>query len=364
MDFQTHSIGANKAPVRFITLPKSDPDFSSYIDGIGADGLRAVPVESFAVNSQRERVTFALYARDATSRDLIHGLFTVARLELLSLTFGPLLLGIAACYTRASGFSVWMMGCMVLAMACIHVAAFARNDVADHQNGVDRLQRRRGSQAIQRGWISVVQVRRLSQVALVVGALAALPISWQAPVQLLLLIGFGLVAVLGFSLTRGFKAQGFGDLVVGLCMGPLVTYGVGEVLAPGHALWMISVGLPLGLAAVVVFQMRQFESILTERQVESGTLVARLGFDRTKRLLHRELMALPMLVLISLYPWVNSIVLVSVVTLVTLGQWPLSKRVTSAVSPLASQLVGIGRLATWFHLCFVLLLMVVVGSAQ
>ena len=349
---------------RFVTLTRTDPDFKAYLLGQGPEGLRALPVESFAINSPRERVTFALVEPGGLKQPSRLRRYVLAfRLELLPLMLTPLFVAWAAIATLGGELPSLKLLLMLTAIVALHVATFARNDYEDHFYGIDRIQRGRGSQVIQRGWLSALEVRNLSRFALLISVMAGLPLLWPLSVDVAVLVGLGLAAVLGFGFAgREFKYQGVGDLVVGLCMGPLLTLGVGKIFAVEEALWLACVGLPLGLTAVIIFQLRQLETIMAERQSRSGTLVARLGFDRAKLWLRRELWLLPVMTAVALWAWVPSKILIALIVVVALGQWPLQRRLKKVASPLSSGLLGLAKSALWFYLALAGVLVLAIAS--
>ncbi|MGE0764451.1 MAG: prenyltransferase [Bdellovibrionales bacterium] len=350
---------------RFVTLTRSDEDFADYLLGKGPDGLRALPVESFAINSPRERVTFALVAPEKIKRPAWLTRYVLAlRLELLPLTLAPLLVSWAAIWVKGGQLAFFKVIFMLINIVALHAAAFTRNDYEDHLHGIDRIQRRRGSQVIQRGWLSALEVRNISRAALLVSVIAGLPLLWPPSADVVLLGSLGLAAVLGYGFAgRGFKNQGVGDVVVGLCMGPLLTLGVGKIFAAEEALWLACVGLPLGLGAVIVFQLRQLETIMTERQSGAGTMMARLGFDRAKRWLQMELWFLPIFTTVALWAWVPTKMALLLTALVALGQLPLQRRLRRIASPLSSDLLGLARHALWFYMALAGALILTVGAA-
>lgn len=365
MHSRGRSTGENSPIKRFVTVARQDPEFSSYLEGRGPGGLLALPVESFAVNSPRERVTFVLEPLSFVERPpLWRRLMHAGRLELLTLTLGPALLAVSAAASWRADLDWWSVGFMLLSLIALHVSAFAQNDYDDHRQGIDRIQRRRGSQVIQKGWMSAAEVRRLSRVALGVSVVAGLPVLYWSDVAASLLAMIALAAVIGFSFSgRGFKYQGVGDLVVGFCMGPLLTLGILHVLDPEQGLWTALLGVPLGLSAIIVFQLRQLETIMAERTARSGTLVSRLGFDRAKNWIQREFLLVPFVSAIALSPWVSRWYLIGLLLVTFAGQMPLSWKLRKARSPLSSDLVGLARRALYYHLGLALILIMLVGQA-
>src|SRR5437899_8919725 len=59
----------------------------------------------------------------------------------------------------------------LLGVFFLHTAAFLLNDVQDHLRGLDRLNRRRCSQVIQKGWVSPLEMKRWAWVNLALAVL-------------------------------------------------------------------------------------------------------------------------------------------------------------------------------------------------
>ncbi len=361
MHSQDHSIGASET-TRFVTLTRDDPDFKKYLEGQPQRGWRAIPVASYGVSSSRERVTFSI--KENVQSHWLKGLWTTARPEFLPLTLGPAFLGFAAALDKGVSIPIEILLSTIFCLMALHVAAFARNDYDDHLRGVDRVQHRRGSQVIQKGWLTAKEVRWISIFALGLAGIFALALLPHSSTSVGLLVGLGLFAVLGYSWGgQGLKALGLGDLVLGLCLGPLITLGIGELVEVGDPIRMIVMGLPLGLGAVTIIQLRQLESIVAERQLNSGTLVARLGFDSSKRMIQTQIFIQPFVVLAVVWAWHGAIFGVGSGVLTLLANYRLMIRIHRAASPLSSTLLGLSRSAVYLHLAMSTILIAAIGLA-
>src|SRR5690606_17507579 len=141
---------------------------------------------------------------------------------------------------------------LLVAALLFHGAVFAFNDYFDHMQGVDRMSDRRGSRLIQTGQFRAVDVLKIAWLYWGMALLAGLPIVWQRPGVLAFLIcGLGL-ATLGSTYSRfGFKAIFLSDLMVFLCLGPLLTASVSYALAGWIPIHTLVIGAAFGLTAVL-----------------------------------------------------------------------------------------------------------------
>ncbi len=145
----------------FITLTKNDPEFESYLLGTFSRSHRALPVETYHAATARERVTFrVLPIEEVKAPAWWKVYFLSSRPELFGLTLGP---AMAAWLMHADDFSEWTRWPSWFAMIGLyfmHTAVFLLNDVQDHLRGFDRLNHKRGSQVIQRGWVTARAMNR------------------------------------------------------------------------------------------------------------------------------------------------------------------------------------------------------------
>lgn len=355
MNYQDPSIGVERESATYVTITRDDPDFRQYLLGRSPRGLLAVPVESFSINTRRERVTFRLTVpMQHKSWSQVKALGRLLRLETLPLTWAPLAVVVAAVTAISATPNYWPVLWMWLSLTGLHVAAFALNDYGDHIHGLDRIQPRRGSQVIQQGLISAAKVRWWAAGGLAFALFAAVPLVFEQPVVMILFGLLGLGAVVGYNFYgRGFKHQGVGDLVVALCLGPLMALGVAQILVPEKSLALMLLGLPLGLSAMMVFQFRQLETFMAERSARTGTWVARLGFDAAKKWLGRGLMLMPAVIMISLWPWLGRTHVMTLALVLVVIQLPLQWKMRKSISPLSSHLVGLSRFGRWYALILI-----------
>ena len=333
-------------------MASGDDRFLSYLEGTFSEEKRALPVDSLHVGTDDEKVTFRIISTDEVASPhwslvLLRG----SRPLLLPLTLGPV--ATVLVFTLAAGWnpSWWLAMSSTLAVFCLHGGAFLFNDYTDHLAGADRLTRNSGSQIIQLGWAPAHRVRAWSLSLIGLGVLLGLPALSNQTWSILLIGGLAMVLVLGFSYKgKGLKYLGLGNFMVFLGMGPLLTAGfclavVGKV----HPVILI-VGSLYGIVASLCIQLKNMESLLADSQANTGTLVSRLGFEKSKMVMGGHLLLLLSLLAVLLYSeGVGGWRLVVFVPL--LGSvLRLVRRLKLARSPLSSELFGLWHEGLSLHL--------------
>src|SRR3954470_9689647 len=131
------------------------------------------------------------------------------------------------------------------------------DDYFDHRRGIDRINQRSGSQAIQNGWIRARTMYHAGLGLLGFSILLGLPILLQRPALLLTAALFALLIAWGFSSqTARLKYRGFGEVTTFLLSGPLLTGGLFWALS-GAARWQsLLLGFTFGFTTVIYYHLK------------------------------------------------------------------------------------------------------------
>jgi 1,4-dihydroxy-2-naphthoate octaprenyltransferase len=338
----------------FITLTHDDPEFESYLLGTFSKTARALPVETYHAQTYRERVTFRIVPIEQLAAPPWWKIyFFSCRPELAPLVLGPTM---AAWLNHRDSLSDWARWPSWLALAGIfflNTAAFLYNDVQDHVHGRDRLNRRRGSQVIQKGWVSAAEMKKWSLVNLLLAIGFGVPAFLNAPLQLTAVCALALLSLSVLMRNWGTR-WGLCDLASVLLFGPLLTSGV-ALASFGEASWRDGfLGLALGATALWVFQVRQFEDLFRAKPESFRTFLGHLNFDRA-----RWAVVVEGFLLLAVHPSVAvalrvPLLLLAALPLVSLPSVLLINRVHRASSPLSSSLMGSSRWALAAHLAWTL----------
>lgn len=338
----------------FVTLSRSQPEFQTYLLGEFSSEMRALPVRSFNINSQNEKVTFHLVHLDKISRPTqIHILARVFRFDLLTLTMMPAL--VVAVYLWPHVERLDLLPLALFSLFFLHGAVFCRNDFVDHMRGVDRLNEKAGSQVIQKGWLKAVTVKKLYVVFLAVALSLALPVFATKPELSLLAVVVAFLGVLGHSHLRwGFGHWLMGDLAAFLCLGPLLVLGMSWALVGAISPEVLGLGVYFGLLAFLYIQARHVMSMVIDDEAGLVTMPVRWGFDRAKWVMSALLATLALALFgFSWLSWLGSFWIVTIKTALIL--WlairaiMLAKKIKSISSPLSSALYSLPQETVRLH---------------
>ncbi len=348
--------------MEFITLTKNDPDFQSYLLGTFAADARALPVETYHAETARERVTFRVVPVENLEIPAWWKSYLLStRPELWALTLGP---SIAAWLTHFDTYGDWARWPSWLALVGIfflHTAVFLMNDVQDHIRGFDRLNRRRGSRLIQKGWVRAVDMKRWAWANVGLAVLFGLPAFLNAPVKL-----FGLCLIAAGSLTIVVQSlgarRGWCDLALLLLFGPLLTMGIALASFGETDPRDLVLGLAFGALTLWVFQTRHFENQFRAKPEQARSFLGYLSFDQV-----RKFCALEGAVLLVIQPlvaiWLGvPLVFLALAPLVSVPLILTVHRFLRSASPLSSSLVNSSRWALGSHFAWTLWWILALGA--
>jgi 1,4-dihydroxy-2-naphthoate octaprenyltransferase len=246
---------------------------------------------------------------------------------------------------------MWPSWFALLGVFFLHTAAFLLNDVQDHLRGVDRLSRRRGSQVIQKGWVSANAMKKWAVVNFALAIGFGVPAFLNAPLELAMVCAAAGICLLVLWSNRGAR-YGLSDLALALLFGPLLTCGI-ALASFGTTGWHdFILGAAFGSLTVWALQVRQLEYLFRSKPESFRTLLGFWSFDRVRSLILVGgiliLISQPVIALLLAVPLRFFILLpvVSMPLILFLG------RVRTAASPLSSNLIHADRWALGSHVAW------------
>lgn len=340
--------------MEFITLTKSDPEFNNYLLGTFSKKLRALPVETYHPQTPRERVTFQVVPVSQVQAPAWWKIYFLScRPELMGLTLGT---SVAAWLNQRewiAGWSRWPSWLALLGIFFLHTSVFLLNDVQDHLRGQDRLNRQRGSQVIQKGWVSARAMKDWAWVNLGFAIVLALPAILHAPFELAIVCLISIFCLATWIFNMGTR-YGLADLALFLLFGPLLTSGIALASFGVTNQRDLALGLALGTLTLWCFQVRQFETLFRTLPGSTRTFLGFWDFDRARRM--GVWMGGLVLLLQPLIGWFLQVPpgLLWLCPLVSLPALVLMLRLNKAASPLSSSLVNSPQWALAAHFAWTL----------
>lgn len=336
----------------FITLTKNDPEFESYLLGTFSPSHRALPVETYHAATSRERVTFrVLPIEKVQAPSWWKVYFWSSRPELFGLTLGPAMAAWLMHVNDLSQWTKWPSWFALFGLYFLHTAVFLLNDVQDHMRGFDRLNHRRGSQVIQKGWVTAQAMKRWAWLNGALSVLFGVPAFLLAPIHLAGICAAAALALLIVIAKFGVR-YGACDLALAFLFGPLLVGGISLASFGEISLEDFALGAALGLLTVWVFQVRQFEDLFRARSENFRTFLGHLSFDQARKVVIVEGLLLLLLQPVTAVVLHGPMYLLALTPIVSIPLVLTLQRFLKAASPLSSSLVGSSKWALASHLAW------------
>lgn len=196
-------------------------------------------------------------------------------------------LGAAVAWAQAGAFSAWHFLLTLAGAVCINAGTNMTNDYFDHKWGSDEVNTEfanpftGGSRVIQMGLASPKEMLWQGIAFFVAGILIGLFLTFTRSWAVL---GLGVIGVsCGYFYTAPplrLARTGVGELVVALCVGPLMVLGAYVVQTQQLAWEPVVASLPVMLLIALVLWINEFQDSWADAAVGKNHLVVRLGRRR------------------------------------------------------------------------------------
>lgn len=169
---------------------------------------------------------------------------------------------------------------VVLFLISTFVSLGLANDYIDHVEGLDRSLQTAGTQVIQRGWFRAHEIRSYSGVFFILSVLSGVSLlflTWNS-----FAIGVGALGLTFAFINTSKKFRIFRSVFQSVLMGPLLFLGLELALFNRVTVSWQSFSLVWGLWIFFLGANREFSGYSACSELGLGTLIGRLGFDRSK----------------------------------------------------------------------------------
>lgn len=214
---------------------------------------------------------------------------------------------------------------------CLHMGTNIINDYFDFQSGCDVINVdgfppiTGGSHVLVEGLVkprsAYIAALSLFIVAAIIGVTLSLSVGW-------IIMVLGLIGVIsGYFYVQHLAPRGLGEIAVGINFGPLMVFGSYYVQAQSITLAPFIASVPVGLLITAVLWINEIPDYEADKKVKKKTLVVRVGRGRAADLYG--------IIVIGAYAWI--------ITMVILGQMPLTLMSTLITLPLAIKAITTAR---------------------
>jgi len=215
------------------------------------------------------------------------------RLPFLTATLVPVALGSSIAWRDTGRFNWLYFFLTFIGISFLHIGTNLTNDYFDHKTGNDKVNLNPtpfsgGSRVIQDGTIPPALILRGALISLGIGSFLGLYLNRMLSGNIILILGLIGVFCAFFYTASPFRIgyRGLGELVVGLCFGPLVVMGAYYVQTGTFSLAALLASIPIGILIMLVLYINEFPDYNADKSVNKNTLVVILGKERAVTIYH------------------------------------------------------------------------------
>lgn len=206
------------------------------------------------------------------------------RLPFLTATLIPVFLGTAYAWYIASNFNFIFFLLTLFGISFLHLGTNLTNDYFDHKTKNDWVNKTPtpfsgGSRVIQEALIQPSLILTAAITFFILGSIIGLYLNYVLEGNLILLLGI-IGVFCGFFYTASplkLGYSGIGEILVGLCFGPLVALGSFYVQTEMLLSNVFLISLPVGILIALVLYINEFPDYEADKKVGKKTLIVLLG---------------------------------------------------------------------------------------
>jgi len=214
--------------------------------------------------------------------DIIKAWYQASRAPFFIATLIPLSLGgILAWKDQGWDMTIWLI--ILTASFFVHLNTNLANDYFEYFSGADDKESIGGSRVLQEGKISLSQIKYvmivLYSIAFLLGLwiLVATKVWW-----LIIIMFFSFFSSLFYTAPPiRYGYHGFGELLVGINMGPVMVVGTYTALTGYLSLNAIAIAIPIGFLVAMILFYQSLSDIETDKRTGKNTLAAQIGRNRS-----------------------------------------------------------------------------------
>ncbi len=203
----------------------------------------------------------------------------------------PVILGGVLAWHETRALNVGALALTMVGVISLHAATNTLNDYFDYRSGNDLINREAnrpfdgGAPFLSEGVLTARAVYRFGLGALLLGAVIGFYLAYQSGWAVIPMGLIGVGAAYFYVEPRvKLAARGIGEILTGLCFGPLVVMGTYYVQTGTISSGAVMAGIPVGFLIANVLFINQFPDRDADRAVGKNHWVVRLGKKKAAKL--------------------------------------------------------------------------------
>lgn len=345
----------------FVTLKKSDPLFLNYLWGsaetLKKNNLRALPVKTYNLGTIEESVTFEVQSKDKIqSPNIFSTLISLMKLNTFILVLFPAFYLLVKNHVDSVLNNPLTFVFAVISSLFLFAAINIRNDIVDHISGFDRVNIAFSKKAIRSGWISARSASIFSWALVLIAAIWAVPVVIiYSQLFLIIAVAAALFAIGRFYKKNSYKDQHFGEIILFVVSGPLLSLGLQMSMGAPVDDEVVSFGTLWGFFVVYLIQVNNFSHMMTSSLSGIKNTMTKLGFDVSQKVLIWWWLFLVALCFLFLAKYSTVFWSLAGFSALVLFSIPLCFRISNIKSPMGSGLIQIKKSV---RICFVVTVLI------
>lgn len=331
----------------FITVKKTDPLFSRYLQGTVKSNYKAIPVQSLNVGSTEETVTFELKADETIAKpNLLVLASSIIKLKSFIIILFPLFYVITKNTVTFRLVDPFSLSFAALALILVFAGLSIRNDISDYYSGFDRVNIPFSEKPILKGWVTAQKLSISSWILIGLSFMLAIPALILQSEEIKVVVAVVLLLLVGqFFSKNAYKEKRIGEFIFFLLMGVGLASGLQVAAGGGIDLQIICFGIFWGFSTLFLIHINNFSHLITSTPSGIKNTMTQLGFDNAKRFLLVWWCLCLILWFGFHFYFVSSHVALLQVGLLAALSFPLLNQLRTIRSPVGSDLVKIRHMA-------------------
>jgi 1,4-dihydroxy-2-naphthoate octaprenyltransferase len=269
---------------RFITLKKSDADFSKYIWGTFSMTERALPIESLNTGTIQESITFEIKSLSEIAQPSSMAIFSrLIKWNYFFLLFIPLFYVFVKNLVFQRIFDPASFVLAAVSSIFLFAGLNIRNDVLDHISGFDHIVKTIGKKPLLLGWTTADSANHVGWILCIIAMALAVTVCIHQP-EAIRVVGVTLTLFLfgNFLNKNNYKFSHFSEFILFLILGPALCSGYQVAMGSGVDTEILVFGTVWGIAVLFLLYIVQFANLFETSQAGIKNTLTKMGFDQSK----------------------------------------------------------------------------------